>query len=67
MEVTTKATNINTTSSKDQKTKTANLSFNLLSSIYEKFNYLYLILPCFILLILAVKDNPELLNEYIKE
>lgn len=81
IEIPTKITNINTTYSgsvgtaaQDQKTKSTNLSFNLLRSIhkkfnylYKKFNYLYLILPCFILLILAVKDNPELLNEYIKE
>lgn len=36
-------------------------------AIYEKFNYLFIILPCFILLILAIKDNPELLDAYIKE
>lgn len=74
IEIPTKTTNINTTYSgsvgtaaQDQKTKTTSISFNLLSSIYKKINYLYLILPCFILLILAVMDNPELLNEYIKE
>jgi len=35
--------------------------------IYEEIAYFFILLPYFILLILAIKDNPELLDVYIKE
>lgn len=35
--------------------------------IYEEIAYFFILLPYFILLILAIKDNPELFDVYIKE
>jgi hypothetical protein len=64
----TKDTNISITYPKDQKAKTAKDSLrSIYLWIYEKINYLFILFPCLIILILAIKDNPELIDAYIKE